>query len=170
MTAFVAKDFVLQCDAPSGKFLQVASGCAHVCAITEAGYEICFGDNSEGQRDIPLPAFLTVAVLGYLDPSLFCVISLNASLRCYCGGGACQKALSSSLQATSLSSGASHMCALLTSGSLACWLELPNFGSPIDTGATRPPLDVSFVAVSCGSKWNSSLLRMPQLHRRQRHS
>jgi len=42
---------------PSGSFVQVDAGFAHVCAITDTQEVLCFGDNGEGQCDVPAGIF-----------------------------------------------------------------------------------------------------------------
>jgi alpha-tubulin suppressor-like RCC1 family protein len=128
----------------SGGTLAISSGEFHTCALLDTGDVWCWGSNSFGQlgdgtresRSSP------VAVSGLNAPAVAitaagfhtCVLLETGAMQCWGSNGAGQLGdgttvsrltptivRTSAQQIQAITSGASHTCALMTAGNIACW-------------------------------------------------
>jgi hypothetical protein len=100
------------------RYLAVASGGAHSCAIRIDGDLVCWGDDSAGQLDgIPQGSFKAVAAGGKHT----CAIRTDGTLACWGDDSAGQLDEVPTGEFESVSAGGSHTCAVRTTGEVVCW-------------------------------------------------
>lgn len=123
---------------------QLAAGTHHSCAVVEDAGVLCWGNNSHGQlgdnstddRSHPVPVQnLGGAVLGLAAGLRFsCALEISGGVQCWGYNGVGQLGTGNLADshapgtfvqllgdAVQISAGLRHACALLASGSVACW-------------------------------------------------
>jgi hypothetical protein len=99
-------------------FVAVAAGATHSCAIADDGDIVCWGDNSQGQRDgSPEGEFTSVSAGGAHS----CAVAADGSLACWGDDSQGQLDGIPSGSFSSVSAGGAHSCAIAEDGSFACW-------------------------------------------------
>jgi alpha-tubulin suppressor-like RCC1 family protein len=126
-----------------GDVTRLAVGPDHACALTPAGAVRCWGANDLGQlgdwsrQDQPEPVFaVTVSGATQLAASIFSNCALTGgTVRCWGYGGSGQLGnmsfanslahepvtVSTIADATAISAGVDHTCAIVESGKVKCW-------------------------------------------------
>ena len=100
------------------KYLAVASGSAHSCAIREDGTLVCWGDDSHGQLDeVPEGEFTAVSAGG----SHTCAIREDGTLACWGDDSHGQLDEVPEGEFASVSAGGEHTCAVRTTAEIVCW-------------------------------------------------
>jgi alpha-tubulin suppressor-like RCC1 family protein len=140
-----------QLDAPSGSFVQIASGGHSSCAVAEDGTlscwglgspgempPACFAGESHGQSDPPTGAFRSVAVgrshaCGIREDGTVACWGAGTTDDCVSGTGNCRQSRPPPGQFQELALGTSHSCAMTSDRKVQCW------GAEGDDGRTVPP-------------------------------
>lgn len=126
----------------------VAAGMSHSCAVTSTGGLLCWGDNTEGQTEVP------AEVDGWLQVSAgvthTCAVTAERTLRCWGGRHRWtpvahhEAAVPSGELWHHVSAGHAFSCAVSLSHRLACW------GYDGEMGGDRPPRGLLWTSVSVG--------------------
>jgi len=150
------------------KFISVARGHLHSCALDSLQYAYCWGDNSYGQlgdssitsRITPTPVFTNVRFQSIVTGrSHTCAIDVSGLVYCWglgslvgdgSTGGArlVPKRASSDSVFVAIAAGSQHTCGVLRGGAVACWGQ--------EGGLSRGVL-------GAGDGFNSQLKAVPSL-------
>ena len=130
-------------DAPA--FVQVAAGENHTCALLNSGSVQCWGDNGDGQLDVPEGASFRQVTAGY---RFSCGIRVGGGVTCW-GQNDRGQLDAPDGQFTAIDAGWDHVCAL-SDGIATCW------GWNANERATPPP-DVQFTAIGAGAEHSCGL-------------
>lgn len=131
------------------KALQVVTGYAHTCALSEWEYVMCWGDNSFGQ--LGQDRRLRSGQIGQsFEPMFVPVISRAESKK--------------GLRISRLAAGDNHTCALLTDGHVRCWGhnyfgQLGHVARPVEH---RGPDEAMLVAEPPEERGNVPVLSAPE--------
>ncbi len=98
------------------RYMAVAAGLRHTCALRQDGTLVCWGSNSDGQSTPPSGTFVAITVGAYHS----CALSSLYNIVCWGENGSGQ------LYAppgpfVAIEAGSHHTCAMRTGGSIACW-------------------------------------------------
>jgi alpha-tubulin suppressor-like RCC1 family protein len=136
--------------APSAppKFLSVAAGGAHTCAVSAAGELSCWGDDSAGQLDdIPSGEFVSVSA----GRSHSCAIRADSTLACWGNDSAGQLDSIPVGAFLAVTTGGTHSCATKSTGEIDCWgdngagqVRPLMLSTPLDEGNVDTPYDHRF--------------------------
>ncbi len=118
----------------------------HGCAITD-GTVLCWGDNRDGQLDVPSGNDFTAVGAG---GDHTCAVRSNGSIACWGSDGEGESSPPPGNDFTAVTAGADHTCALRTDGSIACW-------GYNESGQATPPPGNDFTAVSAGALFTCAL-------------
>ena len=127
------------------KFVQVGTGENHACAVRSDGSAECWGDNDDGQLDLPIGVKFRAIASGW---RFSCGITTEDTLACW-GRNEHQQANPPDGRFTEVAAGWDHACAIGPDGA-ACW------GRPSD-GRTAVPPEVEFAAIGAGAEHSCGL-------------
>lgn len=100
---------------PEGRFLDIAGGEEHACAVAIDGITVCWGNNSRGQISAPEGHHIAVAAGDFHS----CAIRVDQSTVCW---GDDPSPIDHPVGSyKSIDAGHQHSCAIDSSGMLACW-------------------------------------------------
>ncbi len=100
------------------KFLSVAAGGTHTCAVSAAGELSCWGDDSDGQLDgLPSGEFVSVSA----GRSHSCAIRADGTLACWGDDSAGQLDSIPAGAFLAVTTGGAHSCATASAGGIECW-------------------------------------------------
>ncbi len=103
---------------PPPKFISVAAGGSHTCAVGTAGELSCWGDDSAGQLDgLPSGEFVSVSA----GASHSCAIRADGTLACWGDDSAGQLDEVPGGTFLAVSAGGTHSCATGSGGAIECW-------------------------------------------------
>lgn len=130
------------------KFLSVAAGGSHTCAVSAAGELSCWGDDSSGQLDgLPSGEFVSVSA----GRSHSCAIRADGSLACWGDDSAGQLDEIPSGTFLAVTTGGTHSCATASNGEIDCWgdngagqVQPLMVATPLDEAAVGTPYDHQF--------------------------
>ena len=151
-----------QTDAPEGRFRTVSTGTNHTCAIHDNGAIECWGHNSFGQTDAPEGTYTAVSAGGVHT----CGLHNDGVIECWGSNEALRfgetqtgevsqefvhvgQATPPPGSYTAVSAGATHTCAIRTSGAIACWGDNSDQQGNYAGQTDAPP--GRFTAVSAGA-------------------
>ena len=123
----------------------VSAGTLHTCAVRSDGQLVCFGDNDDGQCDVPTDLGAVVAVSAGVDHT--CAVRSDGQLVCF-GDNSDDNAMCRRIweQFWQSQQATGHTCAVRSDGQLVCF-GANSYGQcdvPTDLGAV--------VAVSAGDR------------------
>ncbi len=125
-------------------FTQVAVGEDHFCALQRYGKVICWGENADGQLNVPSGARFSQITAGY---RFSCGIQTDGRIACW-GSNAHNKTDAPEGTFTAIDAGWDHACAL-DGDAAVCW------GWEVDGRTTSP--DVTFTAIESGAEHSCGL-------------
>lgn len=126
-------------------FVQVGTGENHACAVRSDGSAQCWGDNDDGQLDLPSGVKFRQIASGW---RFSCGTTTKGTLACW-GRNEHQQASPPDGEFTEVAAGWDHACAIGPGGA-ACW------GRQSD-GRTSVPPEVDFVAIGAGAEHSCGL-------------
>jgi alpha-tubulin suppressor-like RCC1 family protein len=156
------------------RFVDLAVGATHTCALTHAGAAYCWGENHEGQLGTGLarPADEPTAVAGGLHFSTItvgvrhtCALDMQGAAYCWGANESGQSAAGTRRTLrpkrieghtfTTIDAGARHTCALSEQGAVYCWGESARgqaglTGGGIAQQPVRIESEIRFSAISAG--------------------
>jgi hypothetical protein len=133
---------------PPPKFISVAAGGTHTCAVSAAGELSCWGDDSAGQLDeIPAGEFVSVSAGG----SHSCAIRADSALACWGDDSAGQLDSIPAGAFLAVTAGGTHSCATTSTGEIDCWgdneagqVQPLMLATPLAAGQVGTPYDHRF--------------------------
>ncbi|OLQ00778.1 putative E3 ubiquitin-protein ligase HERC4 [Symbiodinium microadriaticum] len=114
----------------------VSAGTLHTCAVRSDGQLVCFGDNSDGQCDVPTDLGAVLAVSAGVDHT--CAVRSDGQLVCFGDNSDEQCDVPTDLGTVlAVSAGYGHTCAVRSDGQLVCfgWNAVGQCDVPTDLGA-----------------------------------
>ncbi|WP_419946784.1 S8 family serine peptidase [Candidatus Poriferisodalis sp.] len=117
-----------------GRFIEVAAGDRHVCGLRPDGGVVCWGDNSDGQTEVPTgtfdepPSIKATKVVAGSEHS--CMLLSTGAVECW-GKSDDERLLApSALVVSDVAAGAAHTCAVtaadvLMANLVSCWGVTP---------------------------------------------
>ncbi len=132
-----SSSFLVQ-DSLDGQVSQVAVGSFHTCAVTKDGSIFCWGDNRNGQTEVPSDLGKAGSVTTGSNHS--CAITLTKTVRCWGENEAGQLDVPADLtDVVSISASLNKTCSITVQGTVRCWgaLELrdvshyQSYGDPV---------------------------------------
>ena len=107
-----------QTNAPSGSFIQLASGWYYTCGLRNDGSVTCWGNDDYGEiSEVPTSGLYTQITSGFYH---VCALSEDGSATCW-GDDNYSSNVPSSGILTSIQASAYNTCGLQEDGSLQCW-------------------------------------------------
>lgn len=119
-------------------FFSVTTGNSHACAISEIKRVRCWGDNSEGQINVP-PDLGTVS---QISAGIYqtCAVKTNKLAKCWGSNQHGQSTIPSDLgEVSQIANGSGFACALKLTGAIQCW-GANHYGTlnvPTDVGPSQ---------------------------------
>ena len=126
-------------------FTQIASGQNHLCALRHDGRVHCWGENDDGQLNVPEGARFGYITAGW---RFSCGIRTDGRITCW-GSNTHQQTDAPDGKFTAVDAGWDHACALGSNGT-TCWGWDAN-------GRTTPPPGVALTAIGAGAEHSCGL-------------
>ncbi|MDE0498532.1 MAG: leucine-rich repeat domain-containing protein [Acidimicrobiaceae bacterium] len=109
-----------------GRFEQVAAGDRHVCGLRPNGGVVCWGDNSDGQTEVPFDRFGAEpddrAASIVAGAAHTCAVTASSDLVCWGDDGEGQLPPATLPWAVAeVAAGAVHTCVVNVNSNVACW-------------------------------------------------
>lgn len=101
----------------SGTYVKISTGSFHVCGLKNDGTVECWGENSEGQNDVPPMLFQDVIA----DGRYSCGLAMDGTIQCWGESTLGQTTPPRGSGYRSLAGGKEHACAIDFDGAIQCW-------------------------------------------------
>ena len=139
---------------PSGHRLkQITGGADHFCALTETQQAFCWGQDTDGQLEVPEGVLFQRLSAGHFHT---CGITAQGQTTCWGRDTEGQSSPPPTSEFSEISAGWSHTCGLTAEGQAVCW-GCAGRHTHLQVGGTEAcsPPSSSFTAIAAGDLWQS---------------
>lgn len=138
---------------PGRRWAQITGGASHMCALDHDGLAFCWGQNQEGQLDVPQDTILREISAGHFHT---CGVDPQQQIVCWGRNNEGQSDPPAVSGLKHVSAGWAHSCALTASGQAVCW-GCKGRHRALMHGAEEAcsPPKATFSDVSAGDLWRS---------------
>ncbi|MCY4665195.1 MAG: RCC1 domain-containing protein [Acidimicrobiaceae bacterium] len=117
-------------DAPQGQFTAISVGYAHACALRTDRTAACWGDNTDGQLEVPDGEYTAIDVAYY---GRGCALRTDKTAACWGRDGAeLAEAINNQGRFTAVSAGDENVCGVRTDDSAVCVYDSSDYVAELE--------------------------------------